>query len=199
MEYRLKANELIHTLVAWNELLSGKGKIHLIACGGTALTLLGYKESTKDVDFLVPNEDDYERLIEFLTKAGYELVTGYGWQRSGEITIFDLYPGNKVYSTELLDSPLSKNGNKKIKEWKRIYLGVLNPIDLVISKMFRGTEADVQDSLILFQNEKIDVAKFEQRYRKTAKYETNEDKMLKSLDYLLMKLKRMDRKANDKK
>lgn len=39
MDYRFTANELIRTLDVWNEVLTGKGKIHLIACGGTALTL----------------------------------------------------------------------------------------------------------------------------------------------------------------
>ena len=45
MEYRIKTEELFQTLRAWDELIPGRGKIHLIACGGTALTLLGYKES----------------------------------------------------------------------------------------------------------------------------------------------------------
>jgi hypothetical protein len=55
MNYRLNKNDLLSTLELWDSLIAGRGKIHLIACGGTALTLLGFKESTKDVDFLVPN------------------------------------------------------------------------------------------------------------------------------------------------
>ena len=76
MQYRLTANELKQTLASWDALLPGRGKIHLVACGGTAMSLLGYKESTKDVDFLVPNEKEYERLVRFLVRAGYERVTG---------------------------------------------------------------------------------------------------------------------------
>ena len=48
MAYRVLADELMETLGAWDELIPGREKIRLIACGGTALTLLGYKESTKD-------------------------------------------------------------------------------------------------------------------------------------------------------
>ena len=60
MEYRVTADELRQTLASWDALFPGRGKIRLVACGGTALSLLGYKESTKDVDFLVPNEQEYK-------------------------------------------------------------------------------------------------------------------------------------------
>ena len=51
-EYRLTQQQLMDILVLWNRFL--KRKVHLIACGGTALTLQGIKSSTKDVDFLIP-------------------------------------------------------------------------------------------------------------------------------------------------
>lgn len=190
MDYRVLADELTETLGAWDELIPGREKIHLIACGGTALTLLGCKESTKDLDFLVPNENEYRQLVKFLQGAGYGPVTQYGWQRPGETIIFDLYPGKKVYSTELLTSPLEEGGNRKIREWKKIYLGALNPIDLIISKMFRGTEADIEDSLALLKREKVDLKELERRYRETAQYETGEEKVLKNLDLLLSRLKK---------
>ena len=153
MEYRFNADELIKTLTAWDEVLPGRGKIHLIGCGGTALTLLGYKESTKDVDFLVPVEREYKRLTQFLKDAAYKPTTGYGWKRPDESIIFDLYPGKTVYQTELLTSPLTSQGHRKIRAWNKIYLGALNPVDLIISKMFRGDEVDIQDSLLLFKKE----------------------------------------------
>ena len=61
--YRQGKNELLSTLKEWDRLMPSRAKIHLIACGGTALTLLGYKESTKDVDFIVPVEKEYELLV----------------------------------------------------------------------------------------------------------------------------------------
>ncbi len=189
-EYRIPSNELIKTLSVWDELIPGRGKIHLIACGGTALTLLGYKESTKDVDFLVPDEKEHDRLIKFLKEAGYLQVTGYGWKRSDETIIFDLYAGKRVYTTELLTSPLEKRGNKKIREWEKIYLGVLNPIDLIISKMFRGTEVDVEDSLTLLKREKVNLKELDKRYKETAKYDTNEEKVLRHYERLLVRIKR---------
>ena len=37
-QYRVTVDELIQTLSAWDGLITGRKKIHLIACGGTALT-----------------------------------------------------------------------------------------------------------------------------------------------------------------
>ena len=188
MDYRIGVEGLERTLKAWDGLIPGRGKIHLVACGGTALTLMGYKESTKDVDFLVPVAEEYEHLTGFLQKAGYRRVTQYGWKREGETILFDLYPGKRVYTTELLESPLNRGGCRKWNEWKKIFVGILNPADLIISKMFRGTETDIQDSLLLFAKERIDLEKFKRRYQETAQYEIAEAKVLKNLERLLKRL-----------
>lgn len=190
MEYRVTTNELFQTLEAWDRLLAMRGQIRLIACGGTALTLLGYKPSTKDIDFLVPVEKEHERLAAFLKKAGYRETSTYGWRRGGENLIFDLFPGNRVYVTELLTSPLEKGGHKKIKEWKKIYLGVLNSIDLIITKLFRGTSVDFEDCMILAKGEKIDLEKLKERYCETASYDTSEERILKNLNRFLKELPR---------
>ncbi|HOW59370.1 MAG TPA: hypothetical protein PLO78_06580 [Candidatus Omnitrophota bacterium] len=189
MEYRINANELFHTVEAWDALIPGRGRIRLIACGGTALTLLGYKDSTKDVDLLVPDAGEYLRLVRFLGSAGYDRRSGFGWQRPGEAILFDIYPGKKVYTTELLTTPLRRGGNRKIRSWKKIYLGVLDPTDLIISKMFRGTLVDIEDSLVLIRRERPDLRKMEKRYRETAKYETNETRVLRNYEILMKHLK----------
>ena len=54
MDNRISKQGLLDTLSGWNGFL--KKKVHLIACGGTAMTLIGVKASTKDVDFVVPVE-----------------------------------------------------------------------------------------------------------------------------------------------
>ena len=191
MEYRVTADELRQTLASWDALFPGRSKIHLVACGGTALSLLGYKESTKDVDFLVPNEQEHERLVKFLIRAGYERVVGRGWKRPGEVIIYDLYPGKRVFQTELLDSPLAGNGHTKLWEGNKIYLGVLNSVDLIITKLFRGADQDVEDCLTLLDHEAVDLRVFEERYRETASYEINEGRVIQNLEHFLTKVRRM--------
>lgn len=189
-KYRINADELIQTLAVWDELITGREKIHLIACGGTALTLLGYKPSTLDVDFLVPVENEYKRLIAFLRQAGYEQISGHRWKRPDEILLFDLFMGNKVFTTELLASPLEPGRHHKIREFKKIYLGVLNSIDLIITKLFRGTGVDMDDCQLLVTNEAINLDELNERYKETAKYEISEDKVLRNLEIFLRRIKK---------
>jgi hypothetical protein len=117
--YRLGKNKLIETLKIWDSLIPGMGLIHLIACGGTALTLMGYKESTKDVDFIVPVPKEYERMTRFLKDAGYRPQGQSGWMRMEEGIVYDLFKGKKIFTTELLDSPMKKDRNQKIFQGKR--------------------------------------------------------------------------------
>lgn len=198
-EYRIHLDELMRTLTVWDELIPSRGRVRLIACGGTALTLLGYKESTKDVDFLVPDAREHTKLLNFLRSAGYAQVTGYGWKRPDENILFDLYKGKAVYSTELLSSPFEKGGDRKIKEWKRIYLGVLNLPDLIISKMFRGTQVDIDDCLLLLRKEKIDFGRLENRFIETARYDVSEDRVLKHFALLKKQFKEQLQRGGDEK
>ena len=69
MEYRIDKQGLLDTLSAWDGFLNRK--VHLIACGGTAMTLLGVKASTKDIDLIVPNIDEHEYIVKILQQIGY--------------------------------------------------------------------------------------------------------------------------------
>ncbi len=71
MKYRLNQNQLFEILQGWNYHL--KRKVRLIACGGTAMTLLGVKASTKDVDFMIPDHTEHMYLTTLLEKnLGYK-------------------------------------------------------------------------------------------------------------------------------
>ncbi len=61
MDYRIDKEGLFSELGAWDGFL--KKKVHLIACGGTALTLMGVKPSTKDVDLIIPDLKEYDYLV----------------------------------------------------------------------------------------------------------------------------------------
>jgi cephalosporin-C deacetylase-like acetyl esterase len=76
MEYRVDKERLLDIISAWDGFL--KRRVHLVACGGTALTLLGIKASTKDIDLMVPELSEYEYLIGILKQLGYKSATGWG-------------------------------------------------------------------------------------------------------------------------
>jgi hypothetical protein len=189
MEYRIDKQRLIDTIAIWDSYL--RRKVHLVACGGTAMTLLGIKDSTKDVDLLVPDEEAYEYLLKTLRDLGYKSVSGHGWARDGGFT-FDLFKGKRVHTTELLESPLKAGNHVVVKEFNFITLGVLNFCDLVISKLFRGSGVDIDDCLMLLRakNQEIRMDFLKKRYEETAAYDISETKVLKNLDHLLSLLKK---------
>ena len=196
MEYRIDKQGLIERVGAWDVFL--KRKVHLIACGGTALTLLGLKPSTKDIDLIVPNLDEHEYLVSILKQLGYKPASGWGWVR-GDGFIFDLFRGKSVHTTELLKSPLEKGNHILVKEFERIYLGVLNYYDIIISKLFRATAIDIDDCLVLIRSKKrdINIDQLTKRFKETASYDVSEGKVNKNLEYFL-KILRKAGLANEK-
>lgn len=189
MEYRIDRQGLINRLGMWNGFL--KKKIHLIACGGTAMTLLGIKPSTKDIDLIVPEPGEHDYLIRILEQLGYRSASGAGWARDDGF-IFDLFRGKRVHITELLDSPLAEGNNALIQEFDHIYLGVLNNYDILISKLFRSTSVDIDDCMMLMKIKKreIDIRHLIQRFKETASYDVSDDKVNKNLDVFLRLLKK---------
>jgi len=67
-KYRIGKEQLWSVFEAWDRYLVHK--IHLVACGGTALTIQDIKESTKDIDFMVPVLTEYRSLILTLRELG---------------------------------------------------------------------------------------------------------------------------------
>lgn len=195
MNYRANKELLLNRLADWDSFL--KKRVRLIACGGTALTLLNIKSSTKDIDFIVPDTGEYEYLVRILSQLGYESVSGSGLRRGNDF-VFDLFKGPRVHTTELLESPLEKENHILLKEFSYIYLGILNFYDLLISKLFRGTSTDMDDCLALmrYKENEIDIQVFETRFRKTAACDISEERMIKNLEYFLRLLR--ERNSNEK-
>ena len=166
-------------------------KVHLIACGGTALTLLDIKPSTKDVDFIVPNESEHRYLVNILKDLGYKQVSGAGWSKSGNIFVFDLFAGTRIHTTELLESPLEKENHKLFKEFSKIYIGILNNYDLIGSKLCRGAAVDFEDCLMLVRARKneIDIERLQEHSRELASYDISEDKFVRNIERFIDLLK----------
>ncbi|MEK7309314.1 MAG: DUF6036 family nucleotidyltransferase [Planctomycetota bacterium] len=189
MDYRIDKGGLFGRLMVWNDFL--KRRVHLIACGGTALTLQGIKPSTKDIDLLVPVQAEYDYLIKTLDQLGYKPVKAYGWSRDDGF-IFDLFRYKRIHTTELLESPLEPGNHVLVKEFSRIYLGMLNHYDLIISKLFRFTQVDIDDCLALIRakTREIDFTKLRSRFEATAQYDTSEEAVLKNLEHFWRILKK---------
>lgn len=189
MQYRFNKETLLNTLSVWDGYL--KRKVHLIACGGTALTLMNLKESTKDIDLIIPNEKEYIYLVKTLKDLGYKNITGTGWARDKGL-IFDLYVGKTIFTTELLESPLAEGNHLPYKEFSSVSLGILNYYDLMISKLFRFASTDLEDCLALFKakHKEIDIEKLKKRFLETSSYDISDEKNKRNFEYFLIILKK---------
>ncbi len=189
MDYRITKQKLLDVVGQWNGFC--RRKVHLIACGGTALTLLDIKNSTKDVDFLIPVGSEYKYLIKILEDLGYQRTIGSGWQRKDEVFIFDLFPGKRIHTTELMESPLDKGNHELIKRFSYLYIGILNNYDLIVSKIFRGTNVDYEDcvELVKARKDEIDIKHLESHFKNMAKYDISENRIIKNLEYFISLLR----------
>ncbi|QTA83857.1 Uncharacterized protein dnl_62780 [Desulfonema limicola] len=175
-QYRISKDRLLKTLENWDSLMNFK--VNIIACGGTALTLMDIKESTKDVDFIVPIISECERLIKFLRNIGYVDGAGGLVHENDPFFIYQFWSGANVFTTELLNSPLNEGQNIPIRKWKKIYLGALNLNDLITTKIFRGTGVDIQDCLEVLKKKDVDPWRLYKHYKETADYDINPDKVM---------------------
>jgi hypothetical protein len=85
----------------------------------------------------------------------------------------------------LIDHPLDEGRHSLIKEFSRLYIGVLNHYDLIISKLFRCTLVDVDDCLTLMKarRNEIDINMLRERFKETAQYDITEAKMMSNWEH----------------
>lgn len=105
-------------------------RITVVAVGGTAMTLLGAKPSTMDVDFTIPSKyyDEFEHAKK-IVQSGFRV---------------DVFRDGAVFVTVLPDDYLEKS--KSIKtNLQNITLMALDPTDIIITKIKRLDERDKQD------------------------------------------------------
>lgn len=78
-----------------------------------------------------------------------------------------------------------------MKEFSRLYVGILNDYDLIASKLFRGDAVDFEDCLMLVKKRKneIDITRLQEHYKKLACYDISEDRVLTHLASFVRLLK----------
>ena len=132
----------------------------------------------------MPVHKEYDRLMKFLGDLGYEEKRGGLAHDDDPNFVYQFWRGNKVYTTDLLNSPLEQGKHIPIKRWSNIYLAALNLTDLIITKMFRGTSLDRDDCIAAFATGEVNAEKLLERYSETARYDLNPEKMMKNFVYL---------------
>ena len=96
----------------------------------------------------------------------------------------------KIFTTELLESPLLEGNHLLIKEFSYIYLGILNYDDIIISKLFRSYPIDVADCLALYESEKheINSERLKSSFLETSSYDIGDEKNRRNLEHFLREI-----------
>lgn len=147
-------------------------EITLVAAGGTAMTLLDMKASTVDIDFTIPSQDvkEFENGLK---------VTPHGFR-------IDYWMDGMVFSQILPDDYLKKSILIKTN-LKNIRLRSLHPVDIVITKIGRLDERDVQDIKVCIEKFKLTKDQIKSR-SKHVEYVGHEDGYRINLAYVLKNL-----------
>ena len=160
----LDARELLEFLAEVERSLDVQ--VELVAAGGTALTLLGVKPSTLDVDFTGPKAS-----IKAFQAALKDTPHGFK---------VDLWTDGQVFSQFLPQDYLAKS--RRIKRIGRISLRALSPLDIIVTKAGRldaRDEEDIRDcarrfkvtkAAVTARAAKVEYAGREETYRERISY-----------------------------
>ncbi len=173
----LTAEHLIAMLGNWDSLCTAP--LHLIACGDAALTLLKFRSVTQEADLLIPLQSEYDQLLALLPALGFRKTPlGFAAEAMPEI-VWRFWPEQSAFGAQLVESPLLDANHIDIASWQHISLSVLNLKDLIITHIFRGLPADVNDCIAVFKTWKVDAEELLERYADTSKNADHPDEMMR--------------------
>lgn len=161
-------------------------QVRMYALGGTALTILGLKTSTVDVDVNVDSGEEYAYLSDLFEGLGFKRLGPIRWLTQEGIA-FDLFHGSFILGTDLLPDCLEIS--KFIRRFGQLELYTLSLYDIIISKLARGDDRDFDDIKQVFLKEVIDVKQLVERYRMTMETSIVGQYKQKLLDLIEIKFK----------
>ena len=182
-EKEINAEELFELIESISKFI--EKEISMYALGGTALTILHIKKSTRDVDINIESNAEYQYICKIFDDLGFE-KKGIRWI-SQEGLAFDLFHGSNILGTELLPDCIDKSNF--IKSFGNIKLYTLPLEDIIISKLARGDSRDFDDIKTILEVKKIDFRKFVQRYKETMENSIVANYQQKLLDLIEIKFK----------
>lgn len=158
----INAEELFELLGSISKFI--EKKVSMYALGGTALTILNIKASTRDIDINIESREDYDYICKIFRDLGFEKTGAYRWITQ-EGLAFDLFWGSDILGTSLLPDCLTQA--RYIDSFGNIQLYTLSLYDIIISKLARGDLRDFDDIKSIFKKKRIDLKKLARRYKET--------------------------------
>lgn len=144
-------------------------KVRINAVGGTALTLLGVKSVTIDVDFDLNSVD-----CQVVKKVLEQLQPGYR---------IDLFENGMIFSQQLPEDYL-KHCVAIPTKLENIELYAISPVDVIVSKAGRLNERDIQDIKAVIEKFSVKKKEISKRGEKVG-YAGNDKLYLQNLQTVL--------------
>ena len=180
----INAEELFELIESISKFIEKEIKMYVL--GGTALTILNIKKSTRDVDINIESNSEYKYICKIFEQIGFEKKGPIRWFTQ-EGMAFDIFHGSYILGTDLLPDCLEKS--KFIKSFGNIKLYTLPLEDIIISKLARGDSRDFEDIKMILKNKKINLKDFVQRYKETMETSIVANYKQKLLDLIKIKFK----------
>jgi ferredoxin-fold anticodon binding domain-containing protein len=131
--------------------------LQIYMIGGGAMALRGIKEATKDVDIIVTDSKDAERLVAALDNLGYKRVLepGEEYMRMGASFILENTDGFRwdIFVTQVMRkfvfSESMRSRASVFGEYRKLKIGIASNTDVFLFKSITEWEGDLEDMNIL--------------------------------------------------
>jgi predicted nucleotidyltransferase len=159
MKLKYTKNELLKFLSNLDKNLNSN--IEIVVIGGSAMSLLGLSEATKDVDLFFKdiNYDGFTETLKTLSN-NYNLNEIEYWENGKLI----LHKEGSIIELKLPDDyyVIAKKLNTS---FKHITLKILDPIDLILTKANRCNRRDIEDIKEICKKYNLSLKKLKTRFK----------------------------------
>ncbi|MBU4493112.1 MAG: hypothetical protein KKA61_01980 [Nanoarchaeota archaeon] len=140
-----------------------KKKITAYAIGGTAMMVLGFKDSTLDIDLVFESKKDRDVFKEAIKSIGYQdinpiQVYGTNENQPEMLTLgderFDLFVVKVIYF--VFSDTMQKRADQIHQFDKNLILKIADPHDIILMKCATDRLKDMDDARNIINNTKID-------------------------------------------
>ena len=137
-------------------------ELELYAIGGTAMILKNIKETTKDIDFLTTeNQEKIRKLFNLagLKEKDISKLCNIWYLENIRI---DLFYDEFIFGINLPGD--WKDKSEHLKDIGKVKLYILNWQDIIITKVARNEQRDIEDATDIIKAENINFEELKERY-----------------------------------
>ncbi|MBI3032067.1 hypothetical protein HYY69_01220 [Candidatus Woesearchaeota archaeon] len=152
----------------------------IVALGGTALTLLDLKSSTRDLDFIISSKS-YRLLLPLFKSLGFKEIAEKRWLTTDGL-IIDIYLDDYIVNVQLVKP--SKDASVILREFDQITLRALNFYDICITKIDRGDARDFEDIKHILEKTDTKISLLIRKFILTMDISESENPKFKLLEFI---------------